>query len=300
VVDAAALAGAQALPFDPRQAVSDARSYASANSSAVTLSAPVISQRNSTIDIRASQRLPGIFSSLAGIAGVTAGARAVARVGPAGLLSNDALVKTGDAVITPVVIDDTSACTRSGCIGPGAQQTFVLDDDLGLMCPSDCSNGRDGRDTMAAWIEDCPSRPSECLQGSFGTGGTVDVDAASSQVTCSNEVADALDSLPGRTLIVPLVDSVDDSPYRIVGFAALVVTDVGWATDNGNGKDNGKGDGNGKGNCNGNGNGKGNGKDKGDDNRWIRGYFTTYRAPGGLSTDVSAVDYGVDVIGLTT
>lgn len=274
VADAAALAGAQALQSSasPTDAVND---YRRLNSS--TTNVTILPSGADSVHVTASRDLPGLFSRLADVAGVTANAQATARVGPPGVLSNDQLQSLGDVVITPLVIDEADACAdaQPGCLG--TEQTFVLGRELGVMCPGTCSTGR-----LAGWFT-CPR---QCLGGSYGSaGGTTDVPGAGRRAL-TGSVSRAVQSLERRTVIVPLVDSADGSTYHIDGFGALVVTDVNWPTSNGNGNGNGRGNGNGNGNA---------GPD-----RLIRGYFTTYRAPGALTTSGGAVDYGVSVVGLTT
>jgi hypothetical protein len=82
VADAAALAGAQALPNDPAGAISLALDYADRNGqslppSAITLSSTVTA--NDTITIAAQRPAPGFFANLFGIDSVTVGAKAAAR-----------------------------------------------------------------------------------------------------------------------------------------------------------------------------------------------------------------------------
>lgn len=260
VADAAALAGAQALQSSasPTDAVND---YRQLNSTVTKVT--IVPGDASSVRVTASRDLPGLFSRLAEVAGVTATAHATARVGPPGSLSNDRLQSLGDVVITPLVIDESDACAgaRPTCLD--TTQTFVLGRELGMMCPGTCSTRR-----LAGWF----SCPRQCLGGSFGSaGGTIDVPGAGRRAL-TGIVSRAVQSLDGRTVIVPLVDGVDGSSYHVDGFAALVVTDANWPRNDGST----------------------------DPDRWIRGHFTTYRAPGALTTSGAAVDYGVSVVGLTT
>jgi hypothetical protein len=79
--DAAALAGAQALPEDPAQATTLAQQYATKNgglgSGSVLLSAKIVS--NDTITVSVKRPAPGFFSKLFGVRSVTVGATAAAR-----------------------------------------------------------------------------------------------------------------------------------------------------------------------------------------------------------------------------
>jgi hypothetical protein len=83
-VDAAALAGAQALPEDEAEAKSLAFQYAEKNGGEVDVSDIVISTTNfprDTITVDAEAPAPGFFARIFGISSVTVAARAKARAG---------------------------------------------------------------------------------------------------------------------------------------------------------------------------------------------------------------------------
>ena len=80
--DAAALAGAQALPDDPVTAAADALRYADANGAGVSASDIVVSSDrypNDTISVRVGKEAPAVFTKLFGISSVTLHADAAAR-----------------------------------------------------------------------------------------------------------------------------------------------------------------------------------------------------------------------------
>ena len=80
-VDAAALAGAQALPENPAQAQALALEYANKNGGNVDVSEIKITSKaiaNDTITVDAKAPAPGFFSRVMGIDSVTVGARATA------------------------------------------------------------------------------------------------------------------------------------------------------------------------------------------------------------------------------
>ena len=84
VADAAALAGAQALPDDPAQAVSLAVAYANQNGVTINPSAVTISSTgmsNDTIKVAVDKPEPTMFARVFGITSVNVGARAAARAG---------------------------------------------------------------------------------------------------------------------------------------------------------------------------------------------------------------------------
>jgi hypothetical protein len=83
--DAAALAGAQALPDDTAQASSLASSYASKNGGgleSVSFSSSLAT--DDTIKVRVSRTAPGFFSKIFGFGGANVGSTAKARVGALG------------------------------------------------------------------------------------------------------------------------------------------------------------------------------------------------------------------------
>jgi Flp pilus assembly protein TadG len=79
--DAAALAGAQALPEDPAQAKTLAQQYAAKNgglgSGAITISSKVVT--NDTIRVTVKRSAPGFFSKVVGVNSVSVGSTGVAR-----------------------------------------------------------------------------------------------------------------------------------------------------------------------------------------------------------------------------
>ena len=83
-VDAAALAGAQALPDDPGQASALALAYANKNGGGITagnISYTTTYLANDTIKVSGSRPAPGFFSQILGIGDITVHASAKARTG---------------------------------------------------------------------------------------------------------------------------------------------------------------------------------------------------------------------------
>ncbi|TMM26819.1 MAG: hypothetical protein E6F94_04775 [Actinobacteria bacterium] len=81
--DAAALAGAQALPDDTAEAQGLASSYAGKNGGGLdgtTISSSILP--DDTIQVAVKRQSPGIFTKLFGVDGATVGSKATARVGP--------------------------------------------------------------------------------------------------------------------------------------------------------------------------------------------------------------------------
>ena len=86
-VDAAALAGAQALPENTGQAKANALAYASKNGGGVTGGDVTFSTTylaNDTIRVTGQKNAPGLFSSIFGFGTVTVHASAKARTGATG------------------------------------------------------------------------------------------------------------------------------------------------------------------------------------------------------------------------
>lgn len=263
VVDAAALAGVQALPYSQARADADARTYAHLNSPDTTLDS-ISFPGGDSIEVRASVKLPAFFSGLAGIAGVTARARAAARIGPIAALGNDTLRSSGSAVITPLLVNERAVCLACSSVTLSYDPADSSGSDLGMMCPDGCLPGVQGRKQLAALIAD--GMPGSVTYGDRASGGTPYVEAARASATDGGQAWAALADRARSedTLIVPVYDGASDGLYHIGGFAAFVITDAN------------------------------NGKDT------VTGHFTTYQAPGALSPGGTAANYGVSVIGLTT
>jgi Flp pilus assembly protein TadG len=113
VVDAAALAGAQALPDDPAQAVSLAVAYANKNGITLAPSEVNISSAvgaNDTIRVAAARPSPTFFAKIFGLNSVQVGASAAARTG----------LPAAARYVAPIVVPITNPmlqCTPPPCSG---------------------------------------------------------------------------------------------------------------------------------------------------------------------------------------
>lgn len=116
--DAAALAGAQALPGSPSSATTLALNYASANGGGVSSSGVSITSNlsaNDTIDVQASSTAPGFFSKVFGIDFVNVGASAAAR----------AALPAEAEYVAPMVVSDQHPLLRgAGCPCFGQETTL--------------------------------------------------------------------------------------------------------------------------------------------------------------------------------
>jgi hypothetical protein len=273
VADASALAGAHELPFDPVGAVNAAHYYRDLNAPSVPIT---IDSRGDALTVNASRDVPALFGTLANIFSVTVRAQATARVVPPAKLRNSDLTKFSTATyLAPIVINDRLVCTDPSCFGAGASTTLYLDDtDLGgsgfgVICRESCS-GPSGRSALANGV-----RCNDCISGDFASSTTESAPALSARNGA--EVGDALRSVEGKTLVVPVFRN--GTSYDIVGFAAFVITDVTWDD---------------------------NSKECRPRCKQLTGYFTKYttadNVPDALGNTgtTTAPDYGVEVIGLTS
>jgi Flp pilus assembly protein TadG len=212
--DAAALAGAQALPTDTGQATNLALDYANRNGGGV--SAGDISFSNSlgpndAITVHVHKSVPGFFSRIVGLAGVTVGAHATARTH---LLGTARYVAPITVRNTHPKLSGTCPCYGPGNIttlqlGPqGAPGAFAL---LNL----DQSHGGTGPPILADWIlhgydNDLP------LGGYFSDPGAK---------FNSSQVQSALQQRIGTELLFPVYDTLTgtgaNATYHVIGWVAF-------------------------------------------------------------------------------
>jgi hypothetical protein len=141
--DAAALAGAQALPEDASEASALASSYVAKNGGGGT---SVSFPTGNTVSVEVEREAPGFFARIFGVESVTVDGRASARTG----------VMTHARYAAPIAVDEKHPLiSGSGCpcfgqatnldlekVGPGAFRLLNLDD----------SHGGTGPQTVADWI----------------------------------------------------------------------------------------------------------------------------------------------------
>lgn len=152
--DAAALAGAQALPYDPANASSLALQYAGKNGGGLSPADITVSQSlvpNDTISVHVRGTAKGIFTKLFGVKSVSVGSTAKARAS----LMNSAqyVAPIGVNIKHPMLKGGPSSCP---CFGSGTLTTLPLGktgapgsfDLLNI----DGSKGGTGGQTLADWI----------------------------------------------------------------------------------------------------------------------------------------------------
>ncbi len=218
-VDAAALAGAQALPTDPATASSLAISYGSKNGGGVAGANITFASRyepNDTIRISTTKPAPGFFSSVLGIGSVTVGAHASAVAG----------VPSEAEYVAPIVVNikhpnlSGPGCPAA-CFGPTHQTTLPLGKtgapgafDL-LNLNQGQTNGTVGTTTLASWILNGYSKYLP-LGGYFSDPGAK---------FNGNPFQGALDARIGTDLLFPVYDTLtgqgSNATYHVIAWVGF-------------------------------------------------------------------------------
>jgi Putative Flp pilus-assembly TadE/G-like len=212
--DAAALAGAQALPESTGTSSALASEYLAANDGgAGTFSWSTDRLANDTITVKVKRNAPGVFAKLFGIESVTVGATARARSGSISRARYAA----------PIAVDRAHPllnCSPRPCFGeptqldlkktgPGAFRLLNLDG----------STGGSGGQVTAGWI----------LKGFDGYMGLGWYGSDPGAAFNDQKVKDALDIRIGDELLFPVYDQVKGTganfEYRVIGWVGFVVTD---------------------------------------------------------------------------
>jgi Flp pilus assembly protein TadG len=213
-VDAAALAGAQALPDDQLQASSFANQYLDKNGGAVTRSISFKSGLTSadSVSVTATRTAPGFFSRILGISSVKVRATATARANTmeearwAAPIAVDEKHPLLQCKPLPCFNEDTTLDLKK--TGPGAFRLVNLDG----------SHGGIGPPTLADWIE-------HGFDGWMPLGWYYSDPGAKFN---SSQVRDALDSRLGHELLFPVYRSTRGEganfEYEVVGWVGFVIT----------------------------------------------------------------------------
>ena len=227
--DAAALAGAQALPDAPGNASSLANDYANRNLSglqgvSVDLSTQYVS--NDTIKVHVTKPAEGFFSKLFGINSVDEGASATART--EGMKSA--------LYVAPIVVNQQHPMLNNcggPCFGPNYQTTIPVGQTgapgaFGLVNLDPQSGGTSGASTLADWIV-------------HGFDKYLDIGGYASDPGVkfnSNQIQDAMTSRIGTEMLFPVYDTLtgngSNAQYHIIGWVGFFVTGVDKAGNNGN------------------------------------------------------------------
>lgn len=208
--DAAALAGAQALPDTPGTATAFANEYLAKNgggTAQITMSSA--RRANDTVTVRVTRQAPGTFAKLFGIDSVDVHAKASARVG--------SLAQAKWAA--PFTVDELHPllqCRPRPCFG---QNTRLEADKVGPgawhWLNIDGSRGGTGVPTLEQWIR-------------YGMDGYMPLGWYYSMPGGKRSVDDALASRIGTELLLPLYRSVRGNganlEYEVVGWVGFHLT----------------------------------------------------------------------------
>jgi hypothetical protein len=231
-VDAAALAGAQALPEDSGEASALANEYATKNGGgSITVSFDTEVFEDDTIIVEGSRPAPGFFAKVFGVDSVTVNARAKARAGyPAAakwvapIVVNVKHEKLQNCPDDPPCKDDTSLeyyhLKNKGEQNDGAGSFgFInLTGDNGV-----------GSNELGNWISEGFDQYLEVNQDYLVSTGNP---------FSSTNIKGALDEKvkEGDILLFPVYDKLtgtgNNAKYHIVGFAAFVITSMDLAGNN--------------------------------------------------------------------
>jgi hypothetical protein len=227
--DAAALAGAQKLPYDPASASTLAVQYGDKNGGGVNGSGITISNSslgvNDTITVHLTRPAPGVFTKLFGVNSVTVGAHATAR---ASLMQQAQYIAPIGVNLKHPKLKGTVTCP---CFGVGNPTTLPLGktgapgafDLLNV----DGSHGGTGPQTLGDWI----------LKGYSGylpIGSYLSDPGAKWN---SSPVEDALTARLNTNLLFPVYDVIVGSganaTYHVVGWVGFHLTGFDASGTNG-------------------------------------------------------------------
>ena len=219
--DAAALAGAQVLPYDPGNASFLAGNYAAKNDGGldgVTFSGKLVA--NDTINVQFHRPAPGFFAKVFGMGSVTVGAKASAH---AANLSSARWV-------APIVVNEKHpmlTCKPKPCFGAGTELDYyhlktsgAQNDGAGSFgfINLDPSISNPGSSTMEEWIR----------KGFSGYMPLGDYDARTGNPFSSSAIGDSLADRIGSEILFPvyrkLTGTGSNAQYEIIGWVGFYLT----------------------------------------------------------------------------
>jgi hypothetical protein len=217
--DAAALAGAQALPYNPANASTLAVQYGDKNGGGVNGSDVSVTSGlnpNDTITVHLTRPAPGVFSKLFGVNSVTVGAHATAR---ASLMQQAQYIAPIGVNLKHPKLKGTVTCP---CFGSGNPTTLPLGKNGAPgafdLLNVDQSHGGTGPSTLADWI----------LKG---YSGYLPIGAYLSDPGAkwdSSPVTDALTRRLNTDLLFPVYDVLigtgANAEYHVVGWVGFHLT----------------------------------------------------------------------------
>jgi Flp pilus assembly protein TadG len=210
--DAAALAGAQALPTYPSQAITNAQTFGTANGGGVLAGGITFRsdyEPNDTVVVNVKRTAPGFFSQIFQIASVDVHATASARAGVPEQVSGAAPIVVNK--LHPMLSGPGCPCFRAETTLPlgkdGAPGAFGL-----VNLDPDASNGVPN---LANWIQ-------------YGFDGMLKLGAYDSDPGAkfnSNNIDGALSARLGTELLFPVYDSLtgggSNASYNVIGWVAF-------------------------------------------------------------------------------
>jgi Flp pilus assembly protein TadG len=212
--DAAALAGAQALPTDPARAMTLAAHYASVNGGGVPVSGISIAtgiRTNDTVKVDVARTSPGFFAKIFSLDSVTVRSTAAARAG----------VPQEAKYVAPIVVNKLQPdLSGPGCPCFNQETTLPLGKDgapgaFGLIDLDGTHNGTVGASTLADWIAN--GFDDYLALGKYNSDPGAKFN--------SSEVAAALQARTGTELLFPVYDTLtgggSNAQYNIIGWVAF-------------------------------------------------------------------------------
>ena len=231
VVDAAVLAGAQALPREPGEAVKLAQSYADSNDGNGTLTELAVFKdmaTNDSIRATATREVPGFFSQVLKIKSMTVRASAAARA------STPAAAKW----VAPIAVSEKHPmlhCTAPGKCDPEFHETTTIDlvnlhkpggsdaaGAFGLINLVKGDKGTVGESTIAKWVD--TGFDETMTTGVYNSVPSAMFNASGFRSALEGRIA------AGTEMYFPiyrsLVKSGSNAEYEIVGWIPFVVTKI--------------------------------------------------------------------------
>jgi len=226
--DAAALAGAQALPDTPGNATSLATDYAAKNTpdlatDDVSLSTNIVP--NDRISIHVTRPAPGFFAKLFGIDSVDVGARATAQT--EGMRSAK--------YVAPIAVKNTHpmlAGSGCPCFGQSNETTIPVGTTgapgaFALVNLLNGAQGTSGASTLADWIQ-------KGFQDYLPIGGYFSDPGVKFN---SNQIQDALNLRLGTEMLFPVYDTLagqgSNAEYHVIGWVGFHIESVDAQGNNG-------------------------------------------------------------------
>jgi Flp pilus assembly protein TadG len=222
-VDAAALAGAQALPLDPANATALATTYANKNGGVAGATITISSKYapNDTISVKKTAGGNGLISSLFGVSTVTISTKATAMVE----------LPTDVFGAAPIVVDIRHPMLSGQNCPCFNQMTTIPLGKKGVpgafgLLDFETGNGNTGNSDLAGWITS--GYQHQLPLGNYDSDPGADFN--------TSQVQGALKGRFGTDLLFPVYDSLTDqgsnAPYHIIAWVAFHLTDT---NANGNG-----------------------------------------------------------------